>query len=323
MTRTFQRHACLFLAIFAAFSASLLCARAQQSGEPLRPEWCRELPRPQYKNLERTKFSNDWFEVYRIRAGVYALYEPHQFEEVISYLIVGQKRALLFDTGLGVGHISHVVAQITNLPVTVLNSHTHFDHTGGNAEFSDILNQDIPFSRDNAKGQSNLYSRDALAPERICGALPKGVRADTYSIRPWHVEHWIKDGEQIDLGGRTLEVIFTPGHTPDSLCLIDRDNGLLFTGDTFYNGPIYLFTPETDFDAYTRSVDRLARLAPDLKLLLPAHNIPVAEPVYLTRLREAVKQVRSGHAQPVTSEGRREFRFEGFSLLLATKSHPR
>jgi glyoxylase-like metal-dependent hydrolase (beta-lactamase superfamily II) len=323
MTRTFQRHALLFLAIFAAFSASLLHALAQQSGEPLRPEWCRELPRPQYKNLERTSFSNDWFEVYRIRAGVYALYEPHQFEEVISYLIVGQKRALLFDTGLGVGRISDVVAQITNLPVTVLNSHTHFDHTGGNAEFSDILNQDIPFSRDNAKGQSNIYSRDALAPERMCGALPKGVRVDTYSVRPWHVGHWIKDGEQIDLGGRTLEVIFTPGHTPDSLCLIDRDNGLLFTGDTFYNGPIYLFTPETDFAAYTRSVDRLARLAPDLKLLLPAHNIPVAEPVYLTRLREAVKQVRSGHAPPVTSEGRLEFRFEGFSLLLATKSHPR
>ncbi len=296
-----------------------LPALAQQSGEPLRPEWCRELPRPQYKNLEDTSFSNGWFEVYRIRPDVYALYEPHQFEEVISYLIVGQKRALLFDTGLGVGRIRDVVSQITKLPVTVLNSHTHFDHTGGNAEFADILNQDTLFSRDNAKGQSNVYSRDALAPARICGALPKGVRADTYSIRPWHVTHRIKDGERIDLGGRNLEAIFTPGHTPDSLCLLDRNNGLLFTGDTFYNGPIYLFTPETDFDAYTRSVERLASLAPTLKLLLPAHNVPVAEPIYLTRLRDAVSQVRSGHAQPVASEGRREFRFEGFSLLLATK----
>jgi len=319
MTRTFQRHVPLFLAIFAAFAASPVPVLPQQSGEPLRPEWCRELPRPQYKNLEHTSFSNDWFEIYRIRPGIYAIYEPHQFEEVISYLIVGQKRALLFDTGLGVGRISDVVSQITKLPVTVLNSHTHFDHTGGNAEFADIANEDAAFSRDNAKGQSNVYSRDALAPERICGVLPKGVRADTYSIRPWHVTHWIKDGERIDLGRRTLEVIFTPGHTPDSLCLLDRDNGLLFTGDTFYNGPIYLFTPETDFDAYTRSVERLASLAPTLELLLPAHNLPIAEPIYLTRLRDAVKQVRSGHAQPVTSEGRREFRFEGFSLLLAAK----
>ena len=319
MTRRWKKHAARVLAIAAALAANHTSARAQQSGEPLRPEWCRELPRPEYKNLERTNFGDDWFEVYRIRPGVYAIYEPHQFEEVITYLIVGDNRVLLFDTGLGVGRISDVVAQITKLPVTVLNSHTHFDHTGGNAEFADIWNEDTLFTRENAKGQSNIYSRDALEPERLCGALPKGVRADSYSIRPWHISHWVKDGERIDLGGRDLEVIFTPGHTPDSLSLFDRANGLLFTGDTFYPGPIYLFTPETNFDAYTTSVDRLARLAPDVKLLLPAHNVPVADPAYLTRLRDAVQKVRARDVQPITTDGRREFRFDGFSLLLAMK----
>ena len=318
MTQTLKNYVRWSLAI-AAFAAVSTFARAQQSGEPLRPEWCRELPRPEYKNLERTNFSNDWFEVYLIRPGVYAIYEPHQFEEVISYLILGKKRALLFDTGLGVGHIREVAANITKLPVTVLNSHTHFDHTGGNAEFIDILNEDTSYSRENAKGQSNIYSRDALAPERICGTLPKGVRADSYSVRPWRASHHVSDREHIQLGDRTLEVIFTPGHTPDSLCLLDRARGLLFTGDTFYPGPIYLFTPETDFEAYTRSVDRLAKLAPDLKLLLPAHNVPVAEPLYLVRLRDAVAKVRAGQVEPAVVEGRREFRFDGFSLLLAMK----
>jgi glyoxylase-like metal-dependent hydrolase (beta-lactamase superfamily II) len=288
------------------------------SGEPLRPEWCRELPRPGYAKLERVDVRDDWFEVYRIRPGVFAIYEPHQFEEVISYLVLGGKRALLFDTGLGIGRISDVASRLTRLPITVLNSHTHFDHTGGNAEFSDILDEDTPFTRTNEKGQSNIYSRDALAPERICGHLPSGVKPQSYSIRPFRVSHRVKDGERIQLGGRELEVIFTPGHTPDSLCLLDRKNGLLFTGDTFYLGPIYLFTPETDFDAYTKSVARLAKLAPKLELLLPAHNVPIAAPEFLERLEKAVEKVRAGTVKPVVTEGHREYSFEGFSLLLAS-----
>jgi glyoxylase-like metal-dependent hydrolase (beta-lactamase superfamily II) len=294
-------------------------ATAQRKAEPLRPEWCRQLPRPEYTNLERVVLDDPWFEVYRVRPGVFAIYEPHQFEEVISYLVLGDKRALLFDTGLGVGRISGVVARLTQLPFTVLNSHTHFDHVGGNAEFTNIMGEDTSFTRNNAKGQSNAYSQDALAPDRICGTLPEGMRANSYSIRPWHISRSVKDGERIDLGGRQLEVIFTPGHTPDSLTLLDRKNGLLFTGDTFYPGPIYLFTPETDFTAYAISVKRLASLSGDLQLLLPSHNVPAAEPAYLTRLLEAVQEVQSGTVQPKIIEGRREYQFRGFSLLLAMR----
>jgi glyoxylase-like metal-dependent hydrolase (beta-lactamase superfamily II) len=310
--RTFRGFALLLLLL----SVSAL---AQKPAEPLRPEWCRELPRPEYKTLDRLNVHSSWFEVYRIRPGVYAIYEPHQFEEVISFLIVGARRALLFDTGLGVASIHNVVTQFTGLPITVLNSHTHFDHSGGNAEFSDILNQDIPFSRTNALGQSNAYSRDALAPERICGTLPAGVRPEAYAIRPWQVSSTIHDGQRIDLGDRQLEILFTPGHTPDSLSLLDRKNGLLFTGDTFYPGPIYLFTSETDFAAYARSVTRLAELAPHLQLLLPAHNVPVAAPECLTGLDAAVKKVQSGSAKFVVTDGHREYSFDGFFLLLSEK----
>ena len=307
-----------------AFASALLLAvfgsiALAQPAEPLRPEWCRELPRPEYKTLERVASADPWFEVYRIVPGVYAIYEPHQFEEVISYLILGEKRALLLDTGLGVGDIGKVVHGLTALPITVLNTHTHFDHVGGNFEFTDILAEDTPYTRTNEKGQSNKYSRDALEPERICGSLPPGVQPGAFSIQPWTVSQRIHDGEKIDLGGRELEVLFTPGHTPDSLSLLDRKNGLLFTGDTFYRGPIYLFTPETDFAAYAKSVDRLAALVPNLKLLLPSHNTPSTDPSYLLHVQEAVKKVQSGAATAKVTEGHREYTFDGFSLLLATK----
>jgi glyoxylase-like metal-dependent hydrolase (beta-lactamase superfamily II) len=304
--------------LFLLAITTTICS-AQQSGEPLRPEWCSQLPRPEYKSLERVMSDEPWFEIYRIRPGVFALYEPKQFEEVISYLIVGQKRAVLFDTGLGVGKVSAVVARLTMLPVTVINSHTHFDHVGGNAEFKDIWNRDLPYTRKNMSGQPNVYSRDALAPERLCGPMPSGTDTKSYSIRPWKNSHWLRDHEQVDLGGRVLEVIFTPGHTPDSVALLDRGNGLLFTGDNFYPGPIYLFVPETNFAAYTRSVKMLAELEPQIKLLLPQHNLPVAEPVFLTRLADAVEQVNQHKAKAEVTDGRRTYSFEGFSLLLSDK----
>ncbi len=287
--------------------------------EPVRPDWCKQLPRPQYKALERIDAADAWFEVYRIRPGVFAIYEPRQWEEVISYLVLGDRRALLFDTGLGVGRIRDVASRLTALPVTVLNSHTHFDHVGGNAEFAEILNVDADYARANASGAANRYGAwDALAPERLCGSLPPGVTRDSYRIRSWTPTRTVHDGDRIDLGGRVLEVRFTPGHTPDSLCLLDRHNRLLFTGDTFYLGPIYIYVPETDVAAYARSIASLARLVPDLDLLLPGHNVPVAEPRNLARLRDAFNDVRNGRARAVlTEDGYREYRFEGFSLLLA------
>ena len=103
------------------------------------PEWCRPLPRPEYKELERIKVSDPWFEVYKPAPGVFAIYEPHQAEEVISYLIVGEKRALLFDTGMGISDIKRVTSELTRLPIVVLNSHTHDDHVGGNWEFGECM----------------------------------------------------------------------------------------------------------------------------------------------------------------------------------------
>lgn len=279
------------------------------------PEWCRPLPRPAYAKLERIKISDPWFEVYRIRPGVFAIYEPHQYEEVISYLVVGTRKAALFDTGMGISNIRNVVEEITKLPVIVLNSHTHNDHVGDNWRFPEIYGMDTDFTRANAKG-SKEDAQAELAPDQICGKLPAGFNAAEYATKPWTITHWIHDGDKIDLGGRTLHVIAAPGHTPDSIALLDENNGLLFTGDTFYPGPIFLYRPETNLDDYVSSVKKLAALAPRLKLLLPAHNVPVAEPEYLPRVVNAIEEVRSGKIKPVPRNGKQEYKFEGFSFLM-------
>jgi glyoxylase-like metal-dependent hydrolase (beta-lactamase superfamily II) len=306
----------VFLAGFPLW-AQTKATRPEAHAEPLPADWCRDLPRPGYKKLERVSVSGDWFEVYRIRPGVFAIYEPHQYEEVISYLIVGSHRALLFDTGLGIGDMHRIVVQLTQLPITVLNSHSHFDHIGDDWQFPDILGVDSPYTLGNTAGASHEQLRDAVIPERFCGHPPPGFKPETYAIPPFKISRFVKDGDMIDLGDRQLEVLLTPGHTPDALCLLDRKHKLLFTGDTFYAGPIFLYVPETDVAAYQRSVERLSQLVPQLDLLLPSHNFPAEKPEMLTRLADAFHQVQSGKAKFKMNEGRREYTFDGFTLLMA------
>jgi glyoxylase-like metal-dependent hydrolase (beta-lactamase superfamily II) len=292
--------------------------RAQSNNSSLTPDWCRQLPRPQYQHLERVPSADPWFEVYRVAPGVFAIYEPHQFEEVISFLILGEKRAALFDTGLGIGDIKRVVASLTPLPVVVLNSHTHNDHVGDNWEFSEIYGMDTEFTRINAKG-STADAQAELTPISICGRLPVGFDAKSYSTRPFHITHWLHDGDTLDLGGRVLQVISTPGHTPDAICLLDPKNGLLFTGDTFYAGPIWLYRPETDLDDYVHSVERIAAMAPQLRLLLPSHNVPVDDPSQLPKLLAAIQKVRAGTVRPVpVGEGKVHYKVDGFIFLMTT-----
>jgi glyoxylase-like metal-dependent hydrolase (beta-lactamase superfamily II) len=308
------------ITIFILFAASLLAqTRPEAHAEPLTPSWWKDLPRPGYQSLDRVAVRSDWFEVYRIRPGVFAIYEPHQYEEVIYYLIVGSKRALLFDTGIGVGDMRSLVSQLTRIPITVLNSHTHFDHIGDNWQFADVLGLDTPYTRAHQAGATHQQLADVLQPERVCGHLPAGFDSAAYKIPPFHIQRFIKDGEVIDLGDRRLEIIAIPGHTPDSLCLLDRRNKLLFTGDTFYAGPIFLYVPETNAQDYRHSVTRLAALVPQLDLLLPSHNFPEAKPEMLVRLSQALQQIESGAARYKTSEGRREYIFDGFSILTADK----
>ncbi|HXN71125.1 MAG TPA: MBL fold metallo-hydrolase [Candidatus Acidoferrales bacterium] len=305
------------IALFALAIAAPSLRAQTSTGSNVTPDWCKQLPRPQYKALERVPAADPWFEVYKVAPGVFAIYEPHQFEEAISFLILGDKRALLFDTGMGIGDIKQVVQSLTLLPVAVLNSHTHNDHVGGNWEFSDIYGMDTDFTRLNAQG-SSADAQAELAPGSLCGQWPAAFDPKTYSTRPFHITRWIHDGDTIDLGGRVLEVISTPGHTPDAICLLDRKNGLLFTGDSFYDAPIWLYRPETNLDDYVRSVERIAALAPELKLLLPSHNVPVADPSQLPKLVVAIKKVRAGAIQPVSAgEGKVTYGADGFVFLMA------
>jgi glyoxylase-like metal-dependent hydrolase (beta-lactamase superfamily II) len=304
------------------FASILLVSCTLFAQQPIPADWCRALPRPEYKNLQRVPTFDPWFQVYKPAPNVFAIYEPHQAEETIGYLILGEKKALLFDTGMGISDLKKLIDELTNLPVVVLNSHTHDDHVGNNWQFATVYGMDTDFTRKNAQG-SREDAQAEITPDQICGTLPKGFDSKTYATRPWKISAYTHDGDRFDLGGRTIEVIATPGHTPDSISLIDRARGLLFTGDTYYPAPIWLFRPETDLDAYAKSIRRLAALAPQVKLVLGAHNIPVAQPSVLPRLVAAFDKVRAGKV-PATpdSPGKVLYKVGDISFLMRASTTP-
>ena len=279
--------------------------------------FCERLPRAAYSKLEKHDTSTDWFEVYEVETGVWAIYEPFQWQEVVSYLVIGSDSALLFDTGNGMADIKAIVDQLTDKPVQVLNSHSHFDHIGGNYQFENILSPSTQFSVANSKGEDSERVKMEVSAEALCKGLPEGVTEENHQIKPYTITGPVKDGDIIDIGSRQLEVLLIPGHTDDSIALLDREAGLLWTGDSFYEGPIWLYFPETDLAAYEKSLARLVELVPQLTALFPAHNTAKADPAMLVKTQKALQLVFQGKAEAVpTWEGVVTFEFEGFGFLM-------
>jgi glyoxylase-like metal-dependent hydrolase (beta-lactamase superfamily II) len=283
-----------------------------------------------------------WFQTRELHAGVWLVGEP---SHVNSWLVAGRERAVLLDTGLGIAPIRPVVEQLTDRPVSVLNTHAHFDHVGGNREFEEIaihelgapaLEQDVSpalladyleYTRQLLAAAHEYRRTDRalfhlLTPDSNPRPLPEGFELADWRIPGSRATRTLRDGEQVDLGGRRLTVLHTPGHSPDSICLLDERDGLLFTADTISTGPIYAQLPESDLAAFAASTRRLADLAPELRSVLVHHFGRVAvEPSFLQDVADAFETVRGGERPSAAAKdclGRdvREVRFGGFSILL-------
>jgi len=277
---------------------------------------CDSVPRPENSKMQLSRFSDDWYQVYEAAGGVYSIVEPYQLQETISHLIVGEDRALLFDTGIGLLSIKAVVERITHLPVIVLNSHTHYDHVGSNWEFSTVLAIDSDYTRANMEGFDNSRIAGDFLPEAFCKGAPEGSNADAFYTRPWQQSRYVADGEILDLGGRKLEVVFVPGHTPDAVALLDAENRLLFTGDSWYDASLWLFARETNLSDYEASISRLAALESAVDFLLGAHNSARVDVGRIQDVVSAFRKLRAGdYVDEKDSYDRLAIEIDGIRIL--------
>ncbi|TXG86003.1 MAG: MBL fold metallo-hydrolase [Thermomicrobiales bacterium] len=255
----------------------------------------------------------DWFRITEPSPGVFAIMEPLQIERVLSYLIVGEERALLIDSGTGAASMRAAVETITDLPVLLVNSHTHWDHVGSNDEFTDIA-----VHRVEAHELAYVYSPEQIATffaeDQLVGPLPPGVTVESISIGASTPTQLLDGDESFDLGGRVIRAIHTPGHSPGLLSFFDDANAVLFTTDTAYLGHLYAYSDETDIDVYIQSLDTLARLAPSLKHVHPSHNTDLMPAELLPRMRDALIEVRDGKTPDDTDDVKAIYRYDGFGV---------
>ena len=230
--------------------------------------------------------------------------------------MIGDERALLIDTGMGVGDIRAVVGDLTNLPVTVVNSHAHWDHIGGNHRFEEIVIHHAE-AHELPLGVGNERLRRAFAPEHVRAPLPEGFDIETFSIPPSVASLLLSGGERFDLGGRSLDVIHAPGHSPGGIVLLDRDRGQLFSTDVAYAGALYAFGPDANLADYRTTLAMLAGLAPELTAVYPSHNAASIAPALLPLMHDGLAAAMDGRRPEEIIDGLAHHRFDGFSILMA------
>lgn len=187
-------------------------------------------------------------------------------EGVFCYLIPGRDKAMLIDTGYGLGNLNHTVRSLTDLPLVIINTHGHCDHIGGNGYFDEpcyIHEADIPVAEEH--GGSEMRRQNAERMKKavnyetgdIFNALPDDFDMDEYCSLGTGNLVTVKEGTVFDLGGATMELVHTPGHTAGGLSVFWRETGLMFVGDAlgFF---VWLYASHsTDKASYLDMLDRV------------------------------------------------------------------
>ena len=196
-----------------------------------------------------------------------------RFEEdgVRSFLFEGKTRAMLVDTGFGTLPLKRMAAELTDKPVFVVNTHTDGDHTGGNPDFDEIYMHPAEMDYYVRKNPNN-YVRESLRP--------------------------IWEGEIIDLGFWKFEVILTPGHTPGSIMLLEREKRMLISGDTIQDGNIFMFGDGRNLPAFIATMERMAKMSGEFDTIWPSHSACPITPEIIPGLSEGARDLEAGKLTP-------------------------
>ena len=234
--------------------------------------------------------------------GFYRIGSP---EAVFSYLICGTEQAMLIDTGYGLGDLRSVVEQITPLPLVIVNTHGHCDHVGGNAQFSTpcyMYPADWELAREHCSSQMRRMNAERLAHSlnyetgEEFSALPEAFELEAYAQRGTGDLIEAHEGMRFDLGGVTLELIETPGHTAGGISVLWREKRLLFVGDAV-NFFTWLFAPEsTGKKSYLAMLDKVETLPADR--YLGGHNPAPMDPADLALFRRAALEADYDRGEP-------------------------
>ncbi len=221
--------------------------------------------------------ADNWYGFRQIDAGITLVWEPYVEPLIRSNIwhVAGRDRDLLVDTGLGICSLREAAHDLFTKPVIALATHCHWDHVGGMYEFETRVCHRLEadsISRPEESGgqhggdapqayQERLGSAGYSLSEKLVTAYPySGFDPQSYAVRPAVPTRLVDEGDVIDLGDRSFQVLHLPGHTPGSIGLWEAKTGTLFSGDTIYDGDIIDDLPGSNIEAYVSTMKRLRDL---------------------------------------------------------------
>lgn len=252
---------------------------------------------------------SDWFTIDRIDNQTYTISEYKHWEETHAYLLNGNDYSLLIDTGLGIKNIHEEVIKLTDKPVIAVATHIHWDHIGGHRHFPNFYAHEDEINWLTGGFPLTIEQIKGYVVERC--ELPDDFDIDAYEFFQGSPTRILRDNDVIDIGGRSVEVLHTPGHSPGHMCFYERARGSLFTGDLVYKDTLLAYYPSTDPTAYLKSVERIASLA--VKSVFPAHHSLDIKPEILGRMHSAFREIES---QGKLRHGSGTFDYGDFAIWL-------
>lgn len=256
--------------------------------------------------------NDSWFTVQQIDNNTYAISEYGHWEKVHSFLLIGEERAALIDSGLGIDNIKRIIDQLTTLPIIVLTTHVHWDHIGSHGEFENIY---VHQAEEDwlINGIKKLpieqirkdVSRDITIP------TPETFNPETYKPFQGKPTDLLNDGDEVEIGNRTLTIYHTPGHSPGHITIYDNSRGYLFTGDLLYDEtPVYAFFPTTNPADLVESLEKISNI-PNVTRIFGGHNTLGLTPDILKEVKNAMEELRE---KELVRFGTGIHTFKGFSV---------
>jgi len=191
------------------------------------------------------------------------LTEPfvHPYMRANLWHVKGRDADLLVDTGMGIRPLAPEIDTPPGKPLLVVATHIHLDHVGSLHEFPQRLGPaqsaaafaDMPDALTYADEFRHLYAAVSALPH-------SGWSATAYAIKPAPLTRTLTEGDTVDLGDRRFTVLELPGHSPDSIALLNEQDGLFFSGDAIYDDTLLDDMPDSDRSAYRRTMRRLIDL---------------------------------------------------------------
>ena len=227
---------------------------------------------------------------------------------VYRYLFVGEKAALLMDTGYGIANLKKLVESITDKPLYVVNSHYHPDHSNGNQQFDKIyINEnDLPFA---GKGLGIEYLVETISTALVenhkwVKAIKKPLCNAMLCARAQKTEYVpVKNDHVFDLGGKTIIMHHVPGHTEGSCVLVDVEAKTIYTGDSCNTGCWLWTNPECTATQFADSLDDFADYVKNnkIKTLRCSHNPMADKPGFAKFYANQMRKLGSGEKHPLIS----------------------